>query len=107
LRNRLGSKTLPSSVFKLVTEDEGSAVKLKSLIEEALKNSKEAGSLDMTQNNISGASNDKIPRIEVLLSKNKINMKAASPIVNKKSPSEVRSSNLDETRTNIDKSASV
>ena len=55
----------------------------------------------------SGNSNDKLPRIEVLLSKNPMRMKSPSPIFNCKSPSEGRSSNLDETRTNIDKNAAI
>jgi hypothetical protein len=37
LKNRLGSKIMPGSVFELVNEDEGSAAKLKTLIDEALK----------------------------------------------------------------------
>ena len=99
-----------------MSEDEGSAAKLKTLINEALKNSKEAGiggglsgSLEMTinQSSILGSGNDKLPMIEVLLNKNNKKMKSLSPIANRKSPSEGRSSNLDETRTNIDKNAGL
>ena len=112
LKSRLGSNVMPSSIFKLVGEDQGSSAKLKTLIDEALKNTKEgggiggcAGPLDMTinQSSIIGSAGgtDKLPRVEVLLRKNTVKVKSPSPMYNKMSPG-VRSS-LEETRTNLDK----
>lgn len=53
------------------------------------------------------AGSDKIPRIQVLLKKNSLNLRPTSPLFMGKSPSDGRSSNLDETRTNIDKNAAI
>jgi hypothetical protein len=37
LKVRLGTKGMPSNIFKLVAEDEGSTSKLKGLVDEATK----------------------------------------------------------------------
>lgn len=49
---------------------------------------------------------DKLPRIEVLLSKNSLKVKSPSPMYNGKSP-ETGKNSLDETRSNIDKNAAI
>jgi hypothetical protein len=46
LINRLGNKAMPNSIFKIIGEDEGSSAKLKTLIDEALKNTKNGGNVN-------------------------------------------------------------
>ncbi len=45
LKNRLGSKGMPPSIFKLIGDDDGCIMKLKGLIEDVLKKSKEGGGI--------------------------------------------------------------
>jgi hypothetical protein len=109
---------MPQTIFKLIGDDESSSGKLRTLIEEALKNGKDSnpvgctGPIEMTMNHASamgsgGTGSDKFPRIQVLLKKNSMNLRPTSPLFMGKSPSDGRSSNLDETKTNIDKNAAI
>jgi hypothetical protein len=112
LKNRLGSKGMPPSIFKMISEEDNGGQRLKGMIDEALKNMKEAavggcGQLEMTMNQAAIMGAEKLPKIEVLLKKNVSNLKPTSPLFMGKSPSEARNSNLDETKSNIDKSAAL
>jgi hypothetical protein len=96
VNSRLGIKTLPTSIFKLATEEDDSCVKLKDLVNDFTKNNSSPKKMNEDKSNM------KSGKIEIRLVKNL--KKSLSPLPrNKKSPSETSSrSQNDETRTKFD-----